>query len=395
MRLSIPHPVLARATDKHTGADHIVAGIVSTDVEVEQFDGSEVETAFKDQYSGPILKMGGRLWRRTVIDFDDVARRGLLADSIDIRRETSCILSDFSVELRRQVAKDPGSIIPPPSLSLKNTAAGLPECSKYLRKLGAMERRRTFEIDDEDVERWRNRMREFASGFCIVDGSPYERAHEPLLLVRGKTVTVGTSAIYNRHSNRTVRGADGLPLGDENQLRHDVHVFSFGDEGAAVRLADEASGRPDGGDVRWFNVKCFGTPTAPEAILEQETCRFAGIHISNFHAVNRRWKVALGAATHARIVADTSTELGTYADAARAALAAVLEFHSGSDSFETVRETFDALVSSAMQTEQRCGSEALRRNWESLSRDTDRHLSRLDALPVTLRPAPTWERQSA
>nr|WP_250808601.1 hypothetical protein [Neorhizobium tomejilense] len=390
MKLTIPHPVFAPAKVRKSGEARIAVGIVKTEFEVPEYSRRDAVRAFQGKFLKAIEQVDGKLWRRSDVNLTGIEKDGLLSPYIDGDRQTSCILTDYVAELDRMTREDRDLLMPKPALALRRDNGSVGEAVNYLRKVGDFERRDVVHIDEEAVESWRNRMREFVAGFALIDGTPYERAHEPMLFVHGYTVTQGSSSIFRHHANRVTRNELGLAKGDLDAGRSNIHVFSIADSAAAVELADEVSGKPDGGRANWFDVECLIPPTSAETVLEMEACRFTALHLANFEAVSGRWKDRMGEERHSQLISDPSTPLGACALAAREAQAAVASHQFGEPDFGRVREALDGLALMAAQTDQAIRNDQDLYNWEMLSENTVRHQARLDIFPINLHVAPAW-----
>jgi hypothetical protein len=380
MLYTFTHPVIANARIFRSQKTKLAIGTIETDIDVAEYSASAVEPAFEIDDKSKIVSIEDRLWRRSSLNVRHLSNSfSVLSNIAD--NGIAMIDDDYHSDLKDFVSSDlVRQAIPsiPPSL---RRHASYNDAMKYLAEAGSIKERKLAFLDEEDVETWRTKMRDYIANFALVDGVTYERCHEPVMVVDAGRIMLSNFAIYSPHVNRSHRTPEGWVLYDDRGLRSDVHVFPADADSEAMDFSQmvnrgEAS-------ATWFSIKCHGKCISTPVVLEEETCRFAMMYVRYFSAVRERFARRHGELGLARALESGRTELSAYAKAVTKAAEAVARHRFEVPCFDEVSQSFDELISVSTESDKMLTTEGDRFVWEKLVANTSHLMTRTDALPIS------------
>lgn len=380
MLINFTHPVIASARTLRSEEVKRVIGTAETEVEVAEFDPSEVEPAFEIPGKQPIVSMGDRLWCKSSVNLNLLSKSLSQLSKIS-ENEIALIDNAFHKELGGLWSTNRALLVPRPPSGFD---AAYGESMEFLDAAGpisAREKRLAF-LDESDVDIWRSRMRSFIDSYAVVDGVTYERCHEPLMVVVAGRIVLSESSIYRRFINQTALTPEGWIDFPDHGLLSYSHAFPADAEDEVVRFSEQVNGGE--ADVTWFLIDCHGKCSSVNTILELETCRFAMMHARYFSVVERKFRTRFGAAATEAELNSGGSDFASYARAARRAAEAATRHLTETPCHDEVSDAFDDLVAVASRADKFFETDGDRNVWNSLSVNTEHMRSRMDDLPISL-----------
>lgn len=375
MRFQFNHPVMARALTKGTLVPCLAVGTVETEIEIPEFDASDLMPAFVfgDTYNKPIFAHGGKLWRKSKAKLKDYAENGFEALADIVNHDICQPFGDFRTELLAAAGARDMPALPKPTASMLERVSEWMDVVDYLNKAGPISRRRVVDMEEADIEAWRERMRVHLSAFAYFDGQAYEVCHEPMITVSHDRIVLRDASYLQHFANQRKLTAHRLPETMLSGMNPELHMFPADRGDEALEFAERTL---DGeANASFFSVTCHGYCSSLEEVVERDTVRFSSLHIDYASQIEQVVDIyphqeTPGARDYVRAVA-------TLADTARAYVAETAE-HSDLD------RALQHATSLASRVDHIRYAVGRARDKEALITHTERHFTRVDELTVSL-----------
>lgn len=282
MIVNVRHPVLADGW-LSGGRYKTIVGTMTTPVEIEEVDASDMQPVFAMDGHPTVHAHGGRCyvedgeaWREgeTVEPY----RLGFMSDTENYREQ-------FKSLFRAVTQKQDRRSLSPTFLKRWSTNADPDALFGYFEAAGEFEAR-AERFEDADIEPWRTMATRLFGNFRISGEKRFLRCHEPLLAAVPGRVLLSSAALFGFDVDALGNPGANLHLPEE-ATRPDLHVFPV----AALEEAEAMAGRlkAPGGDrfARSFPLLRMETAiplSTEEELVDREAVRFLRLH----HAFSRR-----------------------------------------------------------------------------------------------------------
>lgn len=369
-----------------------MVGMVSTPVDLPELSRADIVTAYEVEEANPdddieIILYDGQLYRAASIDLATLLARitnfedfhsGLDTDRLPIMSPGHALYSRIT-EISQ--AGMTASLFPlPRSPKVERNVAAEDVIVSYLSKTPTM----PTVADPVEVEAWRELARRFVSNFILVDGRTYRRSGVPIYCVGNSSIQPASTEVFSKFINATVPSQFGGTTPGRNSigLRGVMMRATEFSEARRLRLDMFKKAETEGPLLDSRRIICH--VDVPVDDLEQcDLARFAKIHLYEyrkcFDDYEKHWKTQ----GLMRALADPSSKLSMYRDAALATKEALDAHQLRGEGIECVEAALRALSRHTFENRfayENNHSKQVR--CKELNVATTAMFERLDAMPI-------------